>query len=214
MAVEIINLCPEKIQLSNNTNISKGMEKMLTRNGMPLTLGGKYLVLPQLNHTQTFNIDGKDVLSHRIILAELDTNNKVVAVRTVGISEINAWFYNNEPVVKAHIDAEGTLQVDSSTEKKRTAVQGGRLAFTVEGLRAKVIEPAVLEFTGRVSGHVEKWVNEGGRWMISLNGDQVEFTTRRINTFNKVDHRISREDMEAARLAVKKGFPNGDTYII
>lgn len=168
MAKEIISLCPENVSMSNELTItSNGLKNVLERNGIPFNVGSKYVLVPQLNHAQSF--EGFPT-SKRFALVEI-VDGTAVAIRTIAVNALTQRVFglvDNGPVqVKATLRdglnrPEGAKWISCVNERLN-------LGLTADS-RAEVRAAATLEAEGKKECWVPTFENKSGRYDMKAEG--------------------------------------------
>lgn len=209
MAVEIINLCPEKTNIVTTATLTQGQKGQLERAGAPFKIGASYILVPQVHHTQQYNIGGKEVRSNRFILAEM-YEGAVRQVRTISISKLLSWFWcgeeDNTPIVKGAINSDGIWVTDKAqTKGKKRPVVKGKLPVVVDG-NGLVREAVALHCDGCVLGYTPEYSD--GKYLIK--GDQLMLKEDCFPTFT-VGHDVP--PIETIQEAIKEGSKQFEPFL-
>lgn len=221
MAIEIVNLCPEKLNLVEDPKdllISKSLKQLLVA-GIPFRTGCEYIIPLQLNHATKFTIQGKDVISPRFFLAEFDSE-RVTAVRTVSVRELESEFYLPElvdgkltaPKIKAKVASTGGWTVDkSSIVTPKVSTVTGALPVVDNNSRAQVIVATRLKYLGRVDGYTEKFIQTNGKWQLAVKDGFVELMPQRYHRFEVLGEV---KDIQDVLTKMKSGTPECTNYLL
>ena len=210
MAVEIINLCPEKTNIVATATLTQGQKGQLERAGAPFRIGASYILVPQVHHTQEYNIGGKSVKSNRFLLAEMH-DGAVRNVRTISISKLLSWFWygeedNTEPAVKGSINSDGIWVTDKAkTRGKKRPVVKGKLPVIVDG-NGIVREAVALHCDGCVLGYTPEYSD--GKYLVK--GDQLILKEECFPTFT-VGHDVP--PIETIQEAIRTGSKQFEPFL-
>lgn len=199
MAKELISLCPETVQMSDELTItSDGLKNVLERGGIPFNVGSKYVLVPQLNHAQAFEGFAP---SKRFALVEI-ADGKAVAIRTIAVNALTQRVFgltDNGPVqVKSRLK-DGLNRPDNA---KWTDCVNERLnlGLTPES-RAEVRAAATLQAQGKKECWVPAFVQKDGRYDMKAENGYLIPETAYYNFWKVVG--TSNDDVKTAVAALK-----------
>lgn len=202
MAVEVVNLCPEKINLVDDVKItSKSLKTMLEGAGIPFNVGANYVLVPQLNHAQQI---GDFPASKRFVLVEVE-NGSVKAIRTISINALTQRVLGiveqgkDAPVIKAKLD-NGVHRPDGYKGYVPTVNSPLPLSITSDS-RAFVANPVTIKAVGRKDCYVPEFEEKNGAYDMKAKNGAIVPTVSRYNFFEVVP--TSKADVEAAIAAIK-----------
>ena len=160
MAKEIISLCPETVTMSNELTItSDSLKNVLERGGIPFNVGSKYVLVPQLNHAQTFEGFAP---SKRFALVEI-ADGKAVAIRTIAVNALTQRVFgltDNGPVqIKSRLK-DGLNRPDGATYVN-VVNERLNLGLTADS-RAEVRAAATLQAQGKKECWVPQFEEKNG----------------------------------------------------
>ena len=120
MTEVLMSLCPEKEEFVTDAKelaISDKQEASVNFEArVPLTLGHRHVIVPQKNTGKTFDIPGVGKrTSKRLIAVELDENDNVLSIRTIGVSSIRGIAFAE---VKSALDAAPEIEAVQDPETK------------------------------------------------------------------------------------------------
>lgn len=199
MAKEIVSLCPETINMSNELTItSDGLKNVLERGGIPFNIGSKYVLVPQLNHAQHF--EGFNP-SKRFALVEV-VDGEAVAIRTIAVNALTQRVFgltDNGPVQIKAVVRDG-LNRPENAKWINVVNERINLGLTPES-RAEVRAATTLEPQGKKECWVPQFEKKDGRHdMVAKDGYLVP-DTQYYNFWNIVP--TSKEDVKVAITALK-----------
>lgn len=199
MAKEIISLCPETVNMSNELTItSDGLKNVLERGGIPFNVGSKYVLVPQLNHAQSF--EGFPA-SKRFALVEI-VDGKAVAIRTIAVNALTQRVFgltDNGPVqVKARLK-DGLNRPDNARYVSVVS-EALNLGLTPES-RAEVRTAATLQAQGKKECWVPSFKSENGRVDMEAENGYLIPETAYYNFWKVVS--TSNDDVKTAIAALK-----------
>lgn len=199
MAKELVSLCPETVNMSNELTItSDGLKNVLERGGIPFNVGSKYVLVPQLNHAQSFEGFAP---SKRFALVEI-VDGKAVAIRTIAVNALTQRVFgltDNGPVqVKARLK-DGLNRPDNA---KWTDCVNERLnlGLTPES-RAEVRAAATLQAQGKKECWVPAFETKDGRYDMKAENGYLIPETAYYNFWKVVS--TSNDDVKTAVAALK-----------
>ena len=171
MAVEVIDLCPEKVNLVDNVKItSKGLRSFLEGASLPFNLGSRYVLVPQLNHAQKTPYEGK--YSQRFVAVEI-VDGEAKSIRTILLSNLSARVLGfvesgvDAPEVKVRKNEAGLYRPDGA---KYTPCVNQRLPldFTPEE-RGRIYAPCTLVAKGVKECYTPRFEAKGDGFDMVLN---------------------------------------------
>lgn len=206
MATEVINLCPERVTMSNETEIkSNSLKNMLERAGIPFNVGSTYILLPQMNHAQKF--DGFENPSQRFALVEV-VNGEAKAIRTVTVGSLMQRVFGKvasgeAPRIKTRL-VNGLNRPEGA---KYVSCIDQQLPLSLESNRAVVSSPVALKAEGRHECYVPTFEDMGGgRYdMLAQDGFLVLDTARHnfwsVESAQAKDVQVAKKALAASQWA-------------
>lgn len=189
MAVEKIqSLCPENNAFTNDAeslNISAEQEAAVNfEAAVPLNYGADHVIIEQMNTGVEYTIPATDttpeqkVVSKRLWAAEMDDNENVVSLRTLGVPSIRNIAFSEKtkdstpPVVGAVKDAQGKWKA----EKGAYTLQACADTSFIKGQdrRYVVVRPVTIVPTRKAVAYVptykdKKLVTKSGNCVVEVN---------------------------------------------
>lgn len=127
MTEVVYSLCPEKEEFVSDVEkllISEDQERSVNFEArVPLTLGHRHVIVPQKNTGKEFDIPGVGKrTSKRLVAVELDENDNVLAIRTIGVSSLRGIAF--EEITSSSAPAPVIEAVQDPENKKWKAAPG------------------------------------------------------------------------------------------
>ena len=172
MAVEVIkSMCPENNEFVNDDkalNITEDQERSVNfEAAVPLNYGAEHVIVEQMNTGVEYTIPATEttpeqkVVSKRLWAAELNDDEEVVSLRTLGVSSIRGIAFSEKtkdsvpPVIGTYKDQSGKLKAEKGAYTLRacedtTFIKG-------QDRRYVVVRPVTIVPTRKAVAYVPKY---------------------------------------------------------